>query len=142
MGFPSTFLSVIDGRSINGTFKVGDTFIRDNCSERCTCFKRANFGLLSCEPLCVNKPPPVCSTYEIIKAFQLQVNKTKCFCSEKRCVKRKYCFVILKINIFIWKSFYSALSQNLHPWHYFLLALAKELYVFFMETQKREGKSV
>ena len=83
-----TFSSTIDCKFTNGSFKVGKIFIREGCSERCTCLKRKNVGILSCEPLCTNKTPSICPPGQIIKVSRSQLNK-KCFCIERRCVKRK-----------------------------------------------------
>ena len=96
----SIFIACKDG---NKTYKSGENFIKDDCSENCTCShiiplrrRRSTFGEIGtfgrsrCIPLCgVRLFQTQCAVGFKVEEYRNPVNGTKCFCNESRCVKRK-----------------------------------------------------
>ena len=80
----------------NKIYKIGERFIRKDCSEGCICNETEGFGILSCEPVCNKTSPPACLTWQQIEVFDQQVKGTNCSCSQRRCVNRKNVLFILK----------------------------------------------
>ena len=96
----SIFIACKDG---NKTYKSGENFIKDDCSENCTCShiiplrrrrstfgETGTFGRSRCIPLCgVRLFQTQCAVGFKVEEYRNPVNGTKCFCNESRCVKRK-----------------------------------------------------
>ena len=94
----------VDCKFGNLSYNIRDTFIKGDCSERCTCGKKEGFIHQSCEPLC-EKSKRICPKGYHTKDIERQVNSTNCSCSERSCVKSKYIMHRYKQFFFlvIWK---------------------------------------
>lgn len=88
----------------NQTYKSGENFIKDDCSENCTCSpvllldrrrRRAFEGIekavySNCFPLCdASLLQTQCAVGFKVGEYQNEVNGTNCFCNRSRCVERK-----------------------------------------------------
>ena len=79
----------------NKSYKIGERFIRKDCSEGCICHVNKGLGIPSCKPVCNNTSPPACPTGQQIEVFDQLVKGTNCFCSQRRCVNRKNVIFVL-----------------------------------------------
>ena len=84
-----SFISIIlvckDG---NTTYKPGDKFIKNDCSQNCTCFDDF-VGYTECSSLCATKPLKKCPSGFKVEEHGDPINGTNCFCNRSSCVKRK-----------------------------------------------------
>lgn len=78
----------ISGCKVDGKFyKVGESFILDNCSARCHCDGNA---LYSCVDLCPVVVPPHCCSCQVLKWKDQPVGDGKCSCHYGYCADKTY----------------------------------------------------
>ena len=79
------FIPIFIGcRYENTTCKSGDYFVKDDCSQNCTCYDD-----FVCSPFCVDEPLGKCPIGYGIEKYRNPISGTKCFCKRRRCVKSK-----------------------------------------------------
>ena len=83
--------SLLETCNANGKeYQVGESFIDNNCTEKCTCLGHDGFGCLSlCSPELV-----FCKQGERKERYKDYFNNSKCFCNRERCVKGN-CIILL-----------------------------------------------
>ena len=74
----------------NITYNIGESFVRGDCLENCTCENGEGFGYIPpCKRLCVANLIPKCQKGYQIETYLEPLNGTSCSCNRSRCVKRK-----------------------------------------------------
>ena len=97
----SIFIVCKDGKK---TYRSGENFVKDDCSENCTCLpfihagrrRRSIFeeigsvGFSACSPLCnARQLRTQCAVGLRVEEYRNKVDGTNCVCNESKCVKRK-----------------------------------------------------